>query len=117
MFIQETKLNSRSFQRLKTRVGIQNVLDVESEGKGRDIAILWKDEVDLVIKIFSKNHIHTKATRRTNGQWRLTGVYGHPDASIREYVCNLLKSLRQGSNEDLPWVRALTSKSSKLKYE
>lgn len=65
---------------------------------------MWKDEIDLVIKIFSKHHIHVEATFGTNGRWRLTGVYGHPDVSQREHIWNLLKSLKRDFNEDLPWL-------------
>lgn len=36
-------------------MGFRNGLDVGFEGRSRCIAFLWKEEIDLVIKNFSKN--------------------------------------------------------------
>lgn len=36
-------------------MGFRNGLDVEFEGRSGGIAFLWKEEIDLVIKNFSKN--------------------------------------------------------------
>lgn len=86
VFLQETKLNISSFQRVKKWMGFRNGLEIESEGRSGGIALMWKEEVELEVKNFSKHHIHAKFQCRTKKKGRLTRVYGHLEASKQEQV-------------------------------
>jgi hypothetical protein len=68
--------------------------------------MLWKDEVVLDLKTYSKYHIDMWVTEDiTNGRkWRFTGFYGDSKRSQRKESWRLLRFLRNAS--DLPWLCA-----------
>ena len=40
------------------------------------MAIFWKEDFDLNIVTFSKNHIDTIVNKSKEDEWRFTGFYG-----------------------------------------
>lgn len=102
LFIQKTKLNYRDFKKMNYRLKFDQGLGVECEGKSGRLALLWKEEIGLSIHSFSKHHIHATIKTYLNQHWCLTGVYGHPKASTRGQVWNLLKYLCL--SDGMPWI-------------
>ena len=42
----------------------------------------WKEEFDLTIETFSKNHIDATIYKNKEGEWRFTGFYREPDTQL-----------------------------------
>ncbi|KAF5464386.1 hypothetical protein F2P56_014464 [Juglans regia] len=101
LFLQETKLSEKGMEKLKYRLGYKNCLAVSSEGRSGGIALLWKNDVNIVIKNYSRSHIHATLQDNTTADdsWFFTGVYGQPDPSRRHETWNLLRSLKVPSDK------------------
>ncbi|XP_042944769.1 uncharacterized protein LOC122278652 [Carya illinoinensis] len=100
MFLQETKVSSRIMDRVKYQVGLHNCLTVDCEGRSGGLSLLWRQEVELTIKSFSKHHIDAEVKDSDNkGWWQVTGLYRHPETSRREETWDLMRSLSRGAHE------------------
>ena len=63
VFLSETKKNIAGMKRVKVKLDFVNGFYVQREGKGGGLAMLWRKEVNLEIKSFSKHHIDTMITK------------------------------------------------------
>lgn len=80
VFIMETKLSSRRTDFLKRKLGFENIFAVDSVGRSGGLALLWRDEVQVVIQNYSRWHINAVVSIYNNGDsWIFTGFYGHPE--------------------------------------
>lgn len=73
---------------------------VESIGRRGDLTLFWKQEIDIQIQSYSKWHIN--AIFQDNYYHHfvlLTGFYGHPKTSKREYSWNLLRTVAPLNNQ------------------
>jgi hypothetical protein len=106
LFLSETKMSASRSQELKRRLGFPHAFGVNSDGLSGGLVMLWKDEVVLDLKTYSKYHIDMWVTEDiTNGRkWRFTGFYGVSKRSQRKESWRLLRFLRNAS--DLPWLCA-----------
>ncbi|KAL4620439.1 hypothetical protein ACB092_06G154000 [Castanea dentata] len=64
----------------------------------------WKEEFDLRIETFSKNHIDATICKNKEGEWRFIGFYGEPDTQLRHEAWAHLRNLRTRSQA--PWLCA-----------
>ncbi|XP_040987679.1 uncharacterized protein LOC121235397 [Juglans microcarpa x Juglans regia] len=96
LFLQETKLHARAAEKLKFRLGFENCLAVSSEGRSGGLALYWKKQVKVVIKNYSKSHIHASIhdAIEEGETWFLTGIYGQPEAHRRHETWDLIRSLK-----------------------
>lgn len=78
MFLQEIKLMARRMERLKFRLGFDCCLAIDSEGCSGGLTLMWKNDVLLTVKSFSKHYIDTRVREI---EWQLTGIYGHPETA------------------------------------
>lgn len=74
----------------------------EREGRKRSggVALLWSNFFTIVS--MSLNHIDTTFCIDGEGQWRFTGLNGHPEDTQKYKTGELLTSLRGES--EIPWV-------------
>nr|XP_027077000.1 uncharacterized protein LOC113700749 [Coffea arabica] len=74
---------------------------VYAKGTSGGLALLWKKDLDISLNRFANSFIN-RNVHMPNYTRRLTGFYGHPDASKRKYSWD---SLRQLSNQSqLSWL-------------
>ncbi|KAG2696688.1 hypothetical protein I3760_07G070900 [Carya illinoinensis] len=75
LFLQETKLHVREFEKCKYLLGFTNCLVVGCVGSSEGIAILWSKDINLVVLKYSKYHIDT-CIKEVKGTWYIMGRMG-----------------------------------------
>ncbi|KAM1236378.1 hypothetical protein EV2_038576 [Malus domestica] len=91
-----SKKNSQAMEFKKCGLGFQNSITVVSNGRSEGLYLLWKEEVELVVRSSSLNHINMECkVGRSLTWWRFTGFYGFPNTAERH----------------LSWTRARKRKS------
>ena len=67
------------------KINFVNGLIVPRKGRGVGLAMLWKREVDLEIKGYSRSYIDAIISEQVSGfKWRITGFYGNPETHKRQ---------------------------------
>ncbi|KAG2693827.1 hypothetical protein I3760_08G113600, partial [Carya illinoinensis] len=91
LFLQETRLQDKEMEKIKYKLGYDNCLAVNSEGRSGGLALLWKNDVNLDIRHYSMSHIHASIQDSSTdyAPWYFTGVYGQPEASRRHETSSL----------------------------
>ena len=79
LFLMETKLSIQEMEPIKNEIGFNSMLAVLSIRRSGGIPLLWKNSVTVDPQTFSLNHIDVYISAPLQEQWRLTGVYGHPE--------------------------------------
>ncbi|KAB2021692.1 hypothetical protein ES319_D07G157900v1, partial [Gossypium barbadense] len=102
IFLCETKMNAIEFQKVQTRCRMQNGLVVNSDGRSGGLALMWKDELDVTIKSYSKHHIDSIVKLGCTKTIRVMGYYGHANPSERNSSWNMLRSVGAAVKEE--WV-------------
>jgi hypothetical protein len=66
--------------------------------------MMWRSDVTLDIKSYSKYHIDAWVTETDGlgGVWRFTGFYGDPSHACRKESWRMLRFLH--NKTDLPWI-------------
>jgi exonuclease III len=60
VFLMETKIRNPRLQKLRVSIGFEGLLTVEPVGKSGGLAILWRDNREVMIHNFSQRHISAK---------------------------------------------------------
>ena len=106
VFLQETKLHQAEMERVRMKLKFKGMLAVDCEGDGRrrrgGISLLWTEECNVTVTSFSLHHIDVNIQIEGSTEWRLTGIYGYPEAENKKKTGELLKRMK--SVEDVPWV-------------
>ncbi|KAL0345399.1 UNVERIFIED_CONTAM: putative mitochondrial protein [Sesamum radiatum] len=104
VFLSETKCKRRKCEILKEKHNLFGI-NVDSNGKGGGLMLLWRKDVNLIVHSFSSSHIDAGISSEagTNG-WRFTGVYGQPEVARRDDTWRLLRHLSSLSSR--PWICA-----------
>ena len=78
----ETKQHVNKLDRIKRKCGFDACIGVNSEGTSGGIAMIWKDDITMNLRSFSKNYIDLDVGENS-GQlmWRVIGFYGDPNVS------------------------------------
>ena len=79
---------------IKIGMGFENMLAVDSVGKGGGLALLWKAGMGIEIQNYSTRHINVVVASNSSTPWTFTGFYGHPEAHKRIEAWFLLKHLK-----------------------
>ncbi|XVF47815.1 hypothetical protein PTKIN_Ptkin03bG0141200 [Pterospermum kingtungense] len=87
-------------EKIRVRCGFYGCFCVDSEGRSGGLAMLWIEECDLHLRSYSKHHIDMELVLTVNDSWRITGIYGEPDASKRIETWSLIRRL--ATNYDGP---------------
>ena len=84
-------------------MALVNGFFVDRPGLSAALALLWNEEVDLMIASYSRGHIDVIISDEESGlKWRLTSFYGHTDVVKRKGSWELLSML--SDNIHLPWL-------------
>ncbi|CAN0847201.1 hypothetical protein LINGRAHAP2_LOCUS4847 [Linum grandiflorum] len=103
VFLMETKLKKNGVEVLKHKLGFDKGDEVAAIGRSGGLCILWKQEIDLVVKSKSENFIDAEIREGdSRRKWRFTGVYGWSKHQDHHRTWSLLRSLHNGS--DNPWL-------------
>ncbi|TXG54013.1 hypothetical protein EZV62_019269 [Acer yangbiense] len=79
-----------------------SVFTVDRIGQGGGLSLLWKNDIEVSIRSFTKGHIDAVIKDSDSLVWRFTGFYGEPIPSFRMHSWSLLRRLGRMSN--LPWI-------------
>ena len=102
MFLSETKLHESKLDTIRRKCSMTGCFGVNVEGMSGGLVIMWKDEINLKILNFSRNHIDMRVDMEEEIQsWRLTRIYGEPEVNRRKDTWRLLRELAE--QQDLPW--------------
>ncbi|KAL6204999.1 hypothetical protein ACLB2K_022265 [Fragaria x ananassa] len=104
VFLCETKISTKqAFDRLQLALGFAHGTWVLSEGLSGGPGMFWNDDVRVHVGSSSAHHIDIEIDGGpSNPRWRLTGFYGWPPTSDRDFSWQLLKDL--ADLDSLPWV-------------
>ena len=102
MFLAETWADEARLKEIKRNLNFENLHFVERINRAGDLALLWKDSVDLHVEMSSKNHIDAVVNKGKDEAWRITGFYGEQMTHRRMESWNLLRELN--SRMQLPWL-------------
>ncbi|XP_041016205.1 uncharacterized protein LOC121258730 [Juglans microcarpa x Juglans regia] len=72
---------------------MEGCLAINPLGRKGGLALFWEMKDDVVIKSYSQWHINAFVKGGGDGSWLFIGFYGHPDASKRWQLWELLKQL------------------------
>ncbi|KAM1271218.1 hypothetical protein ACFX2J_032061 [Malus domestica] len=87
----------------KGGLGFQNAVIMVSNGRSWGLCLLWKEEVKVMVRYFSPNHIDRECSiGGSSTWWRFTSFYGFPNTTDRHLSWALLSSLNRQSS--LPWL-------------
>ena len=90
----ETKLQSVRMEKVRVRIGFDNVFVVNSVGKSGGLALLWRNDICVEIQNYSQHHINAVIKMEMSGpQWKFSRFYGHPKADKRPDSWSLLRCL------------------------
>lgn len=88
------------------KVNLNNCVSVDCYGEGRHrrggLAMLWKDDTDITLHSMSLNHMGFVVSMSNDLNWRLTGIYGHPEKYRKDDTWKMLVELGDGST--MPWL-------------
>ena len=99
----ETKLLEDAMKGKKYEVGFTQGLIVPSDGKSEGLALLWKQDLNVSVKGYSRWYIDAIVDTKSDvGTWRFTGFYDQPGTSKRYESWAQLKELSQKCN--MPWI-------------
>jgi hypothetical protein len=102
LFLSETRMSAEHSQNLCWKLGFHNAFGVSSQGFSGGLVMMWKVDMNVVIKTFSKFHIDVWIMESDGMMWRFTGFYGEPKRTLRRESLHMLRFLR---NElALPWL-------------
>ena len=104
MFIAETWTDEARLVLVlvQEKIKFKNKFIAARRNKAGGLVIFWKEDFDLTIETFSKNHIDTTVNKNKAKEWRFTGFYGEPDAQNRHEAWARLKNLK--SRGSTPWI-------------
>ena len=90
--------------RIQNRLDYRHKFVVPRKNKACGLVLFWKDEFNLEVKTFLKNHIDTTINKTTEDEWRFTGLYDEPDTSKRHESWDRLCNLKNGGS--MTWILA-----------
>lgn len=70
------------------------MLVVDYVGRGRGLALMWKEDLGIEIQNYSQRHINAIVKQANGIPWTFTGFYGHPEAHKRTEAWGLLRFLK-----------------------
>lgn len=101
IFLSETKVKKAQVEKVCKVVEFSSCFNIDAEGIGVGLALLWKNECDILIRDSCLNYIDFEVNIAQVGRWRYTGYYGYPERDRRHESWTMLRNLAGNSN--LPW--------------
>ncbi|GAA0160842.1 hypothetical protein LIER_39116 [Lithospermum erythrorhizon] len=72
---------------------MNNLLEVEDDGRKGGIALLWPRNLEVSVKSYFSHNIEAVIEESTASPWRLVGFYGHHEVSKRRLSWELLRHI------------------------
>ena len=76
LFLVETWTNEAKLTNIQNIINWKNKFIVPRRNKEDGLVLFWKEDFDLEIESFSKNHIDTMINKNKEDEWRFMGLYG-----------------------------------------
>ncbi|XP_042958065.1 uncharacterized protein LOC122293587 [Carya illinoinensis] len=103
VFLMETKCSRNKVEQIRNQIGFQQSFVVNSKGYRGGLAFLWKDNKDVALETYTRNHISISVKiLESECPFILTGFYGNPETSKRNGSLELLKALKP--KDDKAWI-------------
>jgi len=102
LFIAKTWTDEARLTRIQNRLDYKHKFVVPRKNKASGLVLFGKDEFNLEVQTFSKNHIDTTINKNTEDEWRFTGFYDEPDTSKRHESWDRLCSLKNRGS--VTWI-------------
>jgi hypothetical protein len=84
VFLMETHRSAKRAMNLKWRLGLKNVIGVDSIGQGDGLALFWHESLQVDLLGMSNHFIDVHIKDVDSNVWfRVTFVYGEPRAEHR----------------------------------
>uniref|UniRef100_A0A803PHA9 Reverse transcriptase domain-containing protein n=1 Tax=Cannabis sativa TaxID=3483 RepID=A0A803PHA9_CANSA len=101
VFLCETLSKSDVIEKVRLAIGFQGVFSVDCRGKSGGVALFWKDTDEVSLLGYGENFIDVVVTGNEGIQWRLIGLYGEPNRSLRKNTWEQIRSLK--TKYTWPW--------------
>uniref|UniRef100_A0A803QSE9 Endonuclease/exonuclease/phosphatase domain-containing protein n=1 Tax=Cannabis sativa TaxID=3483 RepID=A0A803QSE9_CANSA len=101
LFLCETLSKKDVVERLWVAIGFDGAFVVGVQGKSGGVALLWRCSEEVHLLEYGLNYIDVSIEVIDHGKWRLTGLYGEPNRSLRRRTWELLRNLKEKSS--LSW--------------
>jgi hypothetical protein len=98
----ETKCSKTRVEMVWVKLGFAGAFTIDPVGRSGGLALLWKEDREVEIQNFSRQHINAVITEEGVQPWKLTGFYGHPKWAKRHKEWELLPHLK--SHTPAPWL-------------
>ena len=69
LFLMETKLDVRNMEWIQVEIGYPNVFTIPCHGKSCGVVLLWKQEIQIVIRKYSFHHIDSHVCIEDEKEW------------------------------------------------
>ena len=95
LFLIKTKRSHLEMEWIRIKLGFEGSFVVNSIGRSGGLALMWKEDCNLVIQNYSRRHIKALVKSPEEGiEWKLTGFYGNLEVARRHELWNLLNFLK-----------------------
>uniref|UniRef100_A0A803Q5E5 DUF4283 domain-containing protein n=1 Tax=Cannabis sativa TaxID=3483 RepID=A0A803Q5E5_CANSA len=88
-------------ERVRVAIGFEGAIGVDAHGKSGGVALLWRIADEVQVLGYGVNYIDALVKSSDTGDWRLTGMYGEPNRSLRQKTWDLIRSLKE--EQEQPW--------------
>lgn len=93
IFLSETLIKKNKVAQVCKKLGFEGYFNVDSQGTGGGLALMWKRECNIVIRDNCQHYIDFEVKIDQIGRWRYTGYYGCPKRKRRQVSWNMLRDL------------------------
>ncbi|XP_060968579.1 uncharacterized protein LOC115710349 [Cannabis sativa] len=101
IFLSESLCKKDVIERLRVQLCFEGSFCVEAQCHKGGIALLWKAQEEVRLLQYAHNFIDAEIVMHNTIPWRLTGIYGEPNRSLRFNTWKLIHDLAIFSQ--LPW--------------
>uniref|UniRef100_A0A803NPV8 Reverse transcriptase domain-containing protein n=1 Tax=Cannabis sativa TaxID=3483 RepID=A0A803NPV8_CANSA len=101
VFLCETLSKSEVIEKVRLAIGFQGVFSVDCRGKSGGVALFWRDTDEVSLLGYGVNFIDVVVSGNEGVKWRLTGLYGETNRSLRKNTWEQIRSLK--TKYTWPW--------------
>jgi exonuclease III len=102
LFLSETKMDERRIDVFQWKLGMTNMMVKDCVGRSEGLAVFWKREVNVHVRMMSRFYIDADVTEVDGFVWRLTDFYGEPSSERKHLSWQALRVLNAARRH--PWL-------------
>ncbi|KAK3218312.1 hypothetical protein Dsin_012282 [Dipteronia sinensis] len=95
LILLETKVTHVVMESFRVNLGFSGKLVMNYVGHSGGICMLWMGNISVDLLSYTQSHIDVQVVSHGLKTWRLTGFYGHPEATQRHHSWALLWCLSE----------------------